>query len=144
MVSKEFNSVIMGILHSEKLRATIPRVLVLSALIEKDKELTAIDIHKIISTDYNEDLYISTIYNALRAFEETGIIQKFKVGDQQAFYSIKKKSGSIRAICSECKRTYFINDDGLENYIKNSANNINSQLNSFSALLQITCEHCKK
>lgn len=118
MVSKELNSVIMSILHSEKLRATIPRVLVLSTLIEKDTELTAIDIDKIISNEYGENLYISTIYNALRVFEEIGIIQKFKVGDQQAFYSIKNKNGSIRAVCNKCKNVFFFQMSNLKKILK--------------------------
>nr|WP_244939725.1 transcriptional repressor [Acinetobacter guerrae] len=142
-MSKELNSVIMSILHSERLRATIPRIMVLNVLIEKDKELTAIDIERIISSEHGKNLYISTIYSALKVFEDIGLIQKFKIGDQQSLYCIKKKNGSIRATCNQCKKTFFLVDDELEAHIESYAKSKELKLMSFSLLIKIKCENCR-
>ncbi|WP_081408962.1 transcriptional repressor [Acinetobacter gyllenbergii] len=87
--------------------------------------------------------YISTIYNVLKTLEKFNLIQKFKLGDQQAYYSIKNTPNTIRAYCDQCNQSFFIHDSILEQQIHSITTNREIQLKSFSVILQISCNNCK-
>lgn len=143
MNSSELNTTITNILRSEKIKTTLPRVLVLSILFEENRELTANEIEKIIFEKQNKNIYISTIYNVLKTLEKFNLIQKFKLGDQQAYYSIKNTPNTIRAYCDQCNQSFFIHDSILEEQIHSITANREIQLNSFSVILQVRCNNCK-
>ncbi|WP_244939674.1 transcriptional repressor [Acinetobacter guerrae] len=71
-----------------------------------------------------------------------GVIQRFKIGDQQAYYSIKKQNGSIRLYCEECEKTYLLDNDNIEQDILDLSKNKKIAIKSFSLFIQIKCEEC--
>ncbi|MBJ9985725.1 transcriptional repressor [Acinetobacter sp. S40] len=144
MESHHLEEVVLNILKKAKLRATLPRIHVVKTLIEANKEITAYEIERKVAQKNRKNVYISTIYSSLRALEMAGVIQRFKIGDQQAYYSIKKQNGSIRLYCEECEKTYLLDNSDIEKNILNLSENRNISIKSFSLFIQIKCEECMK
>ncbi|WP_252718532.1 Fur family transcriptional regulator, partial [Acinetobacter ursingii] len=142
MESNNLEEVVLNILKKAKMRATLPRIHVVQTLIEADKEITAYEIERKVAQKNSKNVYISTIYSSLRALEMAGVIQRFKIGDQQAYYSIKKQNGSIRLYCEECEKTYLLDNDNIEKDILDISKTRNISIKSFSVFIQIKCEEC--
>lgn len=147
MIYDELNQTILNILRAENLRATLPRILILNILIEEDRELTAYEIEKIISLKNCKNIYISTIYNVLGSFEQSNIVHKFKAGDEQAYFSLKKNKKNsdddIRTICIKCKKNISINDEKIDQNIHGLLNKKGFDFKSFSLVLNILCNDCR-
>ena len=133
-------------------RLTAPRKLVIQILIETDKHLSVEDIY-VSALKTNPSIGMATVYRTVDLFAQTGVIQKFDIGDGKARYELtnnpKKKGHHHHLICIRCKEivdyTDFIKD---EVQLMNKTETALSQKYHFQIMHHIIhfyglCESCR-
>ncbi len=99
-------------------RMTIPRQVVLDALINASGHPSAEDIYFKVHDTY-PDIGLTTVYRTLELLVQMGIVSKFDFGDGRARYELYEDSKGSRhhhhLVCTNCSRiidyTDFIEDE---------------------------------
>ncbi|MEO0797262.1 MAG: Fur family transcriptional regulator [Verrucomicrobiota bacterium] len=82
------------------MRATPKRIRMISLLLEADGPVSALDVREQLS-EYTPDL--ATIYRAMDAFEELGLVRRMYSEDGTGLFQICPKSSEVaRLICRSC------------------------------------------
>jgi Fe2+ or Zn2+ uptake regulation protein len=131
------------LLLAARLRVTIPRLLILDILDQSLTGLTVLEIEKKMLKEGYQTSF-PTVYNILKTFEHKNIIHRFKIGNEQASFSMIKKTGTIKIICEYCKQQTDIQELNLEQDIQHALSQYYAKLNSYSLLLNVRCHQCKE
>ncbi|WP_163194134.1 Fur family transcriptional regulator [Clostridium thermarum] len=130
------------ILKSKKLKITLARKVIFEILNDADAALSAEYIYdKCVERD--NSINLSTVYRTLEVFQETGIVEKFDLGDRRYSYSIKEEHHKHTIECSLCHK--FIELDCpvkmLEEIIKTKTG---FTMMEHELHIKGICEKCKK
>lgn len=146
MYPEEINNEIIDLLRSKNLRVTIHRVNILNVLHATPIELTAMEIERKLLG--KKKINISAVYHVLKEFEKADLIQRYKEGDSQATFSLKKNDDTIRFVCKVCKKTFPFDQTkepkflDLVQQIEILAKTHKFKINSFALNIDAICENC--
>lgn len=130
-------------LRVAKVRATLPRLLILKILTQSNQAMTAYEIEKAV-TELNSTLFLTNIYTILKSLEQANIIQRYhKVGERQAVFSIKTQFKSVMCECIKCKKRVDIEQDELNQLLQQFYQQQKLKVKSYSLVLQIECQECQ-
>ena len=96
-----------NILKAVNLKTTKKRMMILSVLNNSDSPLTSEDILDQTSKEVNMNL--STIYRALNALTEKGIVLKQPSNDGKTYYQINNREHKHQLVCSLCNKVVLVN-----------------------------------
>jgi Fe2+ or Zn2+ uptake regulation protein len=92
------------ILKSKKIKVTLARKVILEILNEAETALSAEYIFdKCVERD--NSINLSTVYRTLEIFQDTGIVEKFDLGDRRYSYSVKREQHKHTIECSLCHKS---------------------------------------
>ena len=94
------------LLKSVNLKSTKKRLLILSILNNTHSPLCPEEILDIASSEIN--LNLSTVYRALSALTEKGILLKENRSDGKAYYQINNQKHKHQLVCSLCQKVVTI------------------------------------
>ena len=94
------------ILKSANLKTTKKRMLILSILNNSNTPLTSEDILEVASKEVNINL--STVYRALNALTEKGILLKQLSNDGKTYYQINNREHKHQLVCSLCNKVVLV------------------------------------
>ncbi len=100
------------ILSSKGLRATVSRSLVLEAVLEARKPLSAHDIHAEVNRTGGRT-GIATIYRTLALLQTSGIVNKVQGVNQILFEAVRSDAQS-HVVCSKCGKIDDVADPEIE------------------------------
>lgn len=140
---QEFNE-IRDTLKRANIKVTHARIIIFQILKHANKELTAYDIEG-ASLNNNHRINLATIYSTLKLFQNTGLIQRYKVDVSQALYSLTKSEGAVRIICKCCGFIETLEHDLLNQQINHLCSEKSLDPLSFSLVINVdSCIHCIK
>jgi Fur family transcriptional regulator, ferric uptake regulator len=101
-------------LKNAGLKATLPRLKVLS-LFEHSKErhLSAEDVYKILLTT-GEDVGLATVYRVLTQFEQAGLLVRHHFESGKAVFELNQGGHHDHIVCLQCGRVEEFCDDEIE------------------------------
>ena len=101
-------------LKNAGLKATLPRLKVLS-LFENSKErhLSAEDVYKILLTT-GEDVGLATVYRVLTQFEQAGLLVRHHFESGKAVFELNQGGHHDHIVCLQCGRVEEFCDDEIE------------------------------
>ncbi|WP_139905391.1 Fur family transcriptional regulator [Clostridium thermarum] len=130
------------ILKSKKLKITLARKVIFEILNDADAALSAEYIYdKCVERD--NSINLSTVYRTLEVFQDTGIVEKFDLGDRRYSYSIKKEHHKHTIECSLCHKSIELDCPVkmLEEIIKTKTG---FTMMEHELRIKGICEKCKK
>ncbi|HEY0268911.1 MAG TPA: ferric iron uptake transcriptional regulator [Methyloradius sp.] len=101
-------------LKNAGLKATLPRLKVLS-LFESSKErhLSAEDVYKILLTT-GEDVGLATVYRVLTQFEQAGLLVRHHFESGKAVFELNQGGHHDHIVCIKCGRVEEFCDEEIE------------------------------
>lgn len=101
-------------LKNAGLKATLPRLKVLS-LFEHSKErhLSAEDVYKILLTT-GEDVGLATVYRVLTQFEQAGLLVRHHFESGKAVFELNQGGHHDHIVCMQCGRVEEFCDEEIE------------------------------
>lgn len=108
-------------LKNAGLKATLPRLKVLS-LFENSKErhLSAEDVYKILLTT-GEDVGLATVYRVLTQFEQAGLLVRHHFESGKAVFELNQGGHHDHIVCLQCGRVEEFFDEEIEKRQKMAA-----------------------
>ncbi|OEY97512.1 hypothetical protein BJI46_09795 [Acinetobacter qingfengensis] len=144
MVNRQEINDIRDILKRAKIKVTLPRIMIFQILKNSPQGMTAYDIEN-ASLMINNRINLSTIYSTLKLFQNTGLIQRYKINLEQAMYSLTHIDGPIRICCKHCGSMDTINDPHLQQTIQIFCQQHQLYMTSYSLILNVDfCSHCQQ
>lgn len=129
-------------LRVAKVRATLPRLLILKILSASEQAMTAYEIEKAVA-ELNSTLFLTNIYTVLRSLEQVNIIQRYhKPGERQAVFSLKTQFKMIVCECTQCKKKLDIDQKELNQLLQQFYQQKHLNVKSYSLMIQVECEQC--
>ncbi|MDH0031300.1 MULTISPECIES: transcriptional repressor [unclassified Acinetobacter] len=129
-------------LRAAKVRATLPRLLILRILSESNQAMTAYEIEKAVA-ELNSTLFLTSIYTVLRSLEQANIIQRYhKPGERQAVFSIGTQSGSVICECIKCKKRIEVDQRELDQNLQQFYQQQQLNVKSYNLIIQVECKEC--
>lgn len=101
-----------NILKAANLKTTKKRMLILSVLNNSSVPMTCEDILEEASKEVNMNL--STVYRALNALTEKGVLLKQLSNDGKTHYQINNRQHKHQLICSLCNKVVLLNSCPLK------------------------------
>lgn len=133
------------LLHKNHLKATKPRIKILSYLISNHNHPTAEMLFNDLAKD--DQLSKATIYNTLNSLISVGIVIEIKNGGNSTHYDYFVKP-HFHIICKNCGKisdVFYPNFDSIEEKMKNEAEKQTDYIASSSHLeIYGLCPNCQK
>jgi Fur family ferric uptake transcriptional regulator len=101
-------------LKNAGLKATLPRLKVLSLFENsKDRHLSAEDVYKILLTT-GEDVGLATVYRVLTQFEQAGLLVRHHFESGKAVFELNQGGHHDHIVCIKCGRVEEFCDEEIE------------------------------
>lgn len=131
-----------NILKSVNLKTTKKRLLILSLLSNSDTPLTSEDILEQASKEININL--STIYRALNALTEKGILLKQLSNDGKTYFQINNRKHKHQLICSLCNKVVLVDCCPLKRFENDLCEETGFTITSHNLEFTGICPECTK
>ena len=131
-----------NILKSANLKTTKKRMLILSVLNNSPIPLTSEDILEQTSKEVNINL--STIYRALNALSEKGILLKQLSSDGKTYYQINNRQHKHQLVCSLCNKVVLIDCCPLRKFENDLCEETGFTITSHNLEFTGICRECTK
>ena len=114
---------------------------VLTVLEKSSRPMSASEIYQIMEND-EKTIWISTVYRALGAMEEQGMISRFLIpGSENAFYKLNQPSHCCYAVCLKCHEMISIHHLPLREIFREEQENFEVTEHKFE--IYGYCKHCR-
>ncbi|WP_455538376.1 Fur family transcriptional regulator [Terrisporobacter sp.] len=130
------------ILKSANLKTTKKRMLILSLLNNSEVPLTPEDILEKTSKEVNINL--STIYRALSALTEKGILLKQLSNDGRTYYQINNREHKHQLVCSLCNKVVLVSCYPLKKFENDLCKETGFTITSHNLEFSGICPECAK
>lgn len=126
-------------LKNAGLKATLPRLRVLS-LFENSKErhLSAEDVYKILLST-GEDVGLATVYRVLTQFEQAGLLVRHHFESGKAVFELNQGGHHDHIVCLQCGRVEEFCDDEIEARQKRVASDRGFSIHDHSLHIYADC-----
>jgi len=126
-------------LKNAGLKATLPRLKVLS-LFENSKErhLSAEDVYKIL-LNTGEDVGLATVYRVLTQFEQAGLLVRHHFESGKAVFELNQGGHHDHIVCLQCGRVEEFCDDEIEARQKKVASELGFSIHDHSLHIYADC-----
>ena len=131
-----------NILKSANLKTTKKRMIILSVLNNSPTPLTSEDILEQTSKEVNINL--STIYRALNALSEKGILLKQLSSDGKTYYQINNREHKHQLVCSLCNKVVLIDCCPLRKFENDLCEETGFTITSHNLEFTGICRECTK
>ena len=127
-------------LKNAGLKATLPRLKVLS-LFENSKErhLSAEDVYKIL-INTGEDIGLATVYRVLTQFEQAGLLIRHHFESGKAIFELNGGNHHDHIVCVKCGRVEEFYDEEIEKRQKLAATERGFKMEDHALTIYGTCE----
>ncbi|MDZ7818064.1 MAG: transcriptional repressor [Aliarcobacter sp.] len=126
-----------------KLKNSIQKDYILKILYFTDKHLTAEEITYKIRENYNIDIGISTVYRAMKFFEELNIVSCLDALENSKLYELNLSLHHDHLICTNCRKIIEFTDDLIELKQIKIAEKNNFILKDHVMTIYGLCEDCQ-
>ena len=123
------------------LRVTTARRAVLEALLEADGHLRAEDLAAVVQ-DRHPDVHLSTVYRALEAFEEAGLVAHVHLGHGPSTYHLAEQLHH-HAVCEVCGKVVELPDDVLDDVAQRVRSEFGFEVDARHFALAGRCAACR-
>ena len=130
------------ILKAVNLKTTKKRILILSVLNRSNIPLTSEDILEKASKEVNINL--STVYRALNALTEKGILLKQLSNDGKTYYQINNRQHKHQLVCSLCNKIVLVNCCPLRKFEDELCQETGFTITSHNLEFTGICPECAK
>ena len=110
----KYNAV-LGSLREAGYRLTPQRVMVLQAIAESDRHLTAEAIHRRVIQLYPY-LDLATVYRILQLLKRLHLVTEIDTGDGSAQYEFAEPNKHLHMVCRACGGAYDLSPSYLEDF----------------------------
>ncbi len=127
-------------LKNAGLKATLPRLKVLS-LFEHSRErhLSAEDIYKIMINS-DEDVGLATVYRVLTQFEQAGLLIRHHFESGKAVFELNTGGHHDHIVCVKCGRVEEFYDEEIEKRQENAAAKLGFKMQDHSLTIYGICD----
>ena len=121
------------------LKATLPRLKVLS-LFEKSKErhMSAEDVYKILLST-GDDVSLATVYRVLTQFEQAGLLVRHHFESGKAVFELNHGEHHDHIVCMQCGRVEEFCDENIEILQHKAAEERGFKINEHSLYIYADC-----
>ena len=121
------------------LKATLPRLKVLS-LFEKSKErhMSAEDVYKILLST-GDDVGLATVYRVLTQFEQAGLLVRHHFESGKAVFELNHGEHHDHIVCMQCGRVEEFCDENIEILQHKAAEERGFKINDHSLYIYADC-----
>lgn len=121
------------------LKATLPRLKVLS-LFEKSKErhMSAEDVYKILLST-GDDVGLATVYRVLTQFEQAGLLVRHHFEGGKAVFELNLGEHHDHIVCMQCGRVEEFCDENIELLQHKAAEERGFKINEHSLYIYADC-----
>lgn len=130
------------LLKSANLKTTKKRMSLINCLRHTDRPLSAEEIHSVIKEDMHINL--STVYRALAALCESGIVIKQISSDGSAIYQLNTGSHKHTIRCKLCGKVEYVERCPVSNIVDEIENDTGYQLTSHQLEFIGICPECSE
>jgi Fur family ferric uptake transcriptional regulator len=127
-------------LEAGGLRATRPRLLILSALLTETAALTAQELHTKLRAQ-GRSPGLSTVYRTLGALAEAGVLDGFQKGTERAFRLCSEKHHH-HIVCESCGAVEEVDADEVERWVSRIARRRRFRVTGHEADIRGLCARC--
>jgi Fur family ferric uptake transcriptional regulator len=122
------------------LKATLPRLKVLS-LFENSQErhLSAEDVYKILLTT-GEDVGLATVYRVLTQFEQAGLLVRHHFESGKAVFELNQGGHHDHIVCMQCGRVEEFCDEDIEKLQHKATSDRGFKIREHSLYIYADCE----
>ena len=131
-----------NILKSANLKTTKKRLLILSVLNNSKTPLTCEDILEKTSKEINMNL--STVYRALNALTQKGILLKQLSHDGKTYYQINNREHKHQLVCSLCNKVVLVSCTPLKKFENDLCKETGFTITSHNLEFTGICPECAK
>lgn len=131
-----------NLLKSANLKSTRKRLVILSVLNNSISPLTSEEILEESSKEVNMNL--STIYRALAALTEKGILLKQLSNDGKTYYQINNRQHKHQLVCSLCNKVVLVDCCPLKKFENELCNDTGFTITSHNLEFSGICPECAK
>lgn len=124
------------------LRPTRQRLAVLGALAEEDDDATAQELHEALRRK-GERVGLATVYRALAALSERGVIDELSHRPREACYRLCGEGHHHHLVCTECHRVVELGDCDLEPRLATLAGIHGFTVSGHTVEVTGTCADCR-
>ena len=126
-------------LKNAGLKATLPRLKVLS-LFEKSKErhMSAEDVYKILLST-GDDVGLATVYRVLTQFEQAGLLVRHHFEGGKAVFELNHGEHHDHIVCMQCGRVEEFCDENIEILQHKAAEERGFKINEHSLYIYADC-----
>lgn len=128
------------LLKSVNLKSTKKRLVILSVLNNAETPLSTEEILEETSKEVNMNL--STIYRALSALTEKGILLKQISNDGKTYYQINNRQHKHQLVCSLCNKVVLVDCCPLKKFEKELCDNTGFTITSHNLEFTGICPKC--
>lgn len=131
-------------LKSMGLKATGPRMRILSLFEQAEKRhLSADDVYRLLIQE-QMDVGLATVYRVLTQFEQAGILIRHHFDNDKAVYELNQGGHHDHLLCMQCGRVEEFIDEEIEKRQRRIAEDRGFRLHEHSLYLYVDCmkENC--
>lgn len=130
-------------LKSVGLKATLPRLKILSLFENSDeRHLTAEDIYRVLLNDH-EDIGLATVYRVLTQFEQAGLLIRHHFESGKSVFELNKGGHHDHLVCMQCGRVEEFFDPEIEKRQDKIAQDRGFSIREHSMYLYVDCTKAK-
>lgn len=126
-------------LKNAGLKATLPRLKVLSLFENSEqRHLSAEDVYKILLTS-GEDVGLATVYRVLTQFEQAGLLVRHHFESGKAVFELNQGGHHDHIVCLQCGRVEEFFDEEIERRQKKAATERGFTIHDHSLYIYADC-----
>lgn len=126
-------------LKSMGLKATGPRIRILSLFEQaKKRHLTADEVYRLLLKE-QEDIGLATVYRVLTQFEQAGLLIRHHFDNDKAVYELNKGGHHDHLLCLQCGRVEEFYDAEIEQRQRQIAETRGFRLHDHCLYLYVDC-----
>jgi len=126
------------------LKATVPRIKILSLLEENTvRHVSAEDVYKIL-LESGEDLSLATVYRVLTQFEQAGLVTKHHFEGGHSVFELNEGGHHDHILCVKCGRVDEFVDTVIEDRQKKIAAEKGYNMTDHSLYIFGICSDCQR
>lgn len=126
-------------LKSVGLKATLPRLKILSLFETSDqRHLSAEDIYRVLLTEH-EDIGLATVYRVLTQFEQAGLLIRHHFESGKAVFELNQGGHHDHLVCLQCGRVEEFFDSEIEKRQEKIAKERGFSIREHSLYLYVDC-----
>lgn len=126
-------------LKNAGLKATLPRLKVLSLFENSDqRHLSAEDVYKMLLTS-GEDVGLATVYRVLTQFEQAGLLVRHHFESGKSVFELNQGGHHDHIVCMQCGRVEEFYDAEIERRQHKAANDRGFKVHDHSLYIYADC-----